>query len=99
MEIFTKYLEEKVYSELNKQVDEVFIKGLSNKGFDFINESELSNFVKSNVRCEDNIHFKEKIYFVKDIPFLLHKYNVFVNNNFKNGSIVMNANYGEYAYL
>jgi len=87
-------------SQLNKQLEDYIIDGLKRKGFEFENRLELENFIKSNCRCEDNIDYKERVYYVNDIPFFLHKYEVIqepiteYNNGFR-----MSANYGSYAYL
>jgi hypothetical protein len=87
-------------SQLNKQLEDYIIEGLKIKGFEFENRLELENFIKSNCRCEDNIDYKERVYYVNDIPFFLHKYEVIqepiteYNNGFR-----MSANYGSYAYL
>ena len=90
----------RLFSQLNKQLEDYMIEGLKRKGFDFENRIELENFIKSNCRCEDNIDFKERIYYVNDIPFFLHKYEVIQEpiTEYNNG-VRISANYGSYAYL
>ncbi len=77
-------------SIFDKKIEEKFIEGLKNKGYEFKNRFELENFVKSNCRC--TIDFTQKrVYYVNNVPFLeLHldfKNNIFNNNiNFDFGS-------------
>ena len=88
-------------SQLNKQLEDLWIEGLKRKGFEFENRMELENFIKSNCRCEDRTDIKQRTYFANDIPFFLHCYEIEMDLNpiqidreFK-----MSANYGHYAYL
>lgn len=88
-------------SELNKKLEDIMIEGLKLKGFEFKNKIELENFIKAHCRCEDNIDLKERIYFVKDIPFFLHKYEIEMDTQpfYEERKYSMTANYGRYAYL
>jgi len=86
-----------IYNKLNKKLEDLIIEGLKRKGFKFENRHELEQFIKSNCRCEDRMDIKQRTYFVNDIPFFLHLYEI---NPIKTDSdITMSANYGYYAYL
>lgn len=86
---------------LINQLDNACIEGLKRKGFEFEHPYELEMFVKERCRCEDNIHSKEKVYFVDETPFLLHKYNVEFNLDTitENGVTSISASLGEFCYL
>ncbi|NLH51836.1 MAG: hypothetical protein GX459_03195, partial [Bacteroidales bacterium] len=88
-------------SQLNKQLEDYMIEGLKRKGFEFKNRMELENFIKSNCRCEDRIDIKQRTYFVNDIPFFLHCYEIEMDLNpiKTDKEFKMSANYGRYAYL
>ena len=89
-------------SELNQQLENYMIKGLNRKGFEFKNRFELENFIKSNCRCEDRTDLKERTYFVNNIPFFLHFYEIKMDlNQITNnkGEVKMSASYGSFAYL
>ena len=89
-------------SQLNKQLEDYMIEGLKRKGFDFENRIELENFIKSNCRCEDRTDLKQRTYFVNEIPFFLHCYEIKMDLNpitNDKGEVKMSANYGSFAYL
>lgn len=88
-------------SQLNKKLEDFMIEGLVRKGFEFENRSELENFIKSNCRCEDRTDIKQRTYFVNDIPFFLHCYEIEMDLNLitTGREVKMSANYGRYAYL
>ena len=88
-------------SELNKKLEDIMIEGLKLKGFEFKNKIELENFIQAHCRCEDNVDLKERTYFVNDIPFFLHKYEMEMDTLpfYEEGKYSMTANYGRYAYL
>jgi hypothetical protein len=88
-------------SQLNKQLEDYMIEGLRRKGFEFENRIELENFIKSNCRCEDRTDIKQRTYFVNDIPFFLHCYEIDIALNpiQTDREFKMSANYGRYAYL
>ena len=69
----------KLNEMLVDKVDSYFIVGLRRKGFEFDNQAELEKFIKERCRCEDYQHKKMRKYFVDDIPFLMHDYNVDFN--------------------
>lgn len=86
---------------LCQKLDSYFIEGLRRKGFEFDNRIELEQFIKERCRCEDHTDLKERIYYVDDIPFFLHKYEIHlppvgINDD---DSCMLTANYGHYAYL
>jgi len=67
------------FRDLSEKLDNLIIKALKLKGFEFDNKIELNQFVKNNCRCEDNVDFKERTYYVHDKPFFLHKYKTEVS--------------------
>lgn len=91
----------KLSSKILTDLDNYFIDGLKTKGFEFGNRFELEEFVKENCRCEDNPFVKERVYFVKNIPFLLHKYDDGMNliTTIEEGSFGISANFGSFIYL
>lgn len=96
-----KMLVGRLSSQLNKQLEDYIIDGLKRKGFEFENRMELENFIKSNCRCEDRTDIKQRTYFVNDIPFFLHCYEIEMDLNpiTTDREVKMYANYGRYAYL
>jgi hypothetical protein len=98
---FTDDVIGRIYSETNQQLENYMIEGLKRKGFEFKNRMELENFIKSNCRCEDRKDIKQKTYFVNDIPFFLHYYEIKMDLNITindKGEVKMSANYGSFAY-
>jgi len=93
-------LTQDVICELQTQLEYYIIEGLKIKGFEFENKIELENFVKERCRRTDNIKFKEHTYYVDNIPFFLHKYEVIYEPIIEyNNTVKMHANYGYYSYL
>ena len=89
-------------SELNHRLENYIIEGLKRKGFEFENRFELENFIKSNCRREDRTDLKQRTYFVNNIPFFLHCYEIKMDLNpitNDKGEVKMLANYGSFAYL
>lgn len=89
-------------AQVNNNLEDLFIEGLKRKGFEFGNRMELENFIKHNCRCEDRFNLKQRTYFVNDIPFFLHCYEIEINpypimNDM--GEFKMSANYGYFTYL
>ena len=67
---------------------------------EYDNKSDLENFIVSRCRAEDNVDQKQKTYFVDDIPFFLHNYEIEMSNVMQEDrDYVLRANYGSYAYL
>lgn len=90
----------RLVSDLQKKLEDFIIEGLKRKGFEFDNKSDLENFIMSRCRAEDNIQEKQKTYFVDDIPFFLHNYEIQMSNVIEQDrDYVLRANYGSYAYL
>lgn len=98
--IFSEIIE-RFASLLNKQLEDYMIEGLKRKGFEFKNRTEFENFIKSNCRCEDRTDIKQRTYFVNDIPFFLHCYEMEMDLNQiqTDMELKVSANYGRYAYL
>lgn len=90
-----------ISSQLNKQLEDYIIEGLKRKGFEVENRIELEIFIKSNCRCEDRTDIKQRTYFVNDIPFFLHCYEIKMDLTpiTTDREVGMSANYGRYAYL
>ena len=95
------YVIGRLSSQLNKQLEDYMIEGLKRKGFNFQNRIELENFIKSNCRCEDRTDIKQRTYFVNDIPFFLHCYEIEMDLTpiTTDREVKMSANYGRYTYL
>lgn len=95
------FIIKKMTNELTSQLEDVFIEGLRRKGFYFKHPKYRDEFIKVRCRCEDNLHLKEKIYYVDDIPFLMHRYNFEMNFETTNSEkgITLSADYGSFAYL
>lgn len=64
----------RLHNDLNKQLEDAVIEGLKRKGFEFKHLLELETFIKERCRCADNVDLKERVYYVDNIPFFLHKY-------------------------
>lgn len=90
-----------VSENINKQMDDIIIEGLKRKGFEFKNKYDLAEFIKSNCRCVENIQLKEKIYYVNDIPFFMHRYklNIDIKTVVENGVTNFISTLGEFSYL
>ncbi len=93
-------IKSRLVSELQTKLEYYIIEGLKRKGFEFKNQSDLENFVKTRCKRVDNIKLKECVYYIDNIPFFLHKYEmtcepITENNN----GIKMSASNGLYAYL
>jgi len=89
-----------ITQNLSNRFDEIILEGLSLKGIIFGSREEAEAFIRLNCRCEDKIDLQERIYFVNDIPFLLHNYEVIyepITSN--NNGIRMSANWGYYKFL
>ena len=91
-----------IIDRLKTEIENLFIEGLKRKGFEFENRIELENFIKSNCRCEDITDIKQRTYFVNNIPFFLHCYEINMNltPTFNDkGEIKLSYNYGSYSFL
>lgn len=93
-------LQHDVISRLANEFENIFIKGISLKGFSFENRNDLELFLKTRVTCIDNVQHKERVYSIDGKPFFLHKYEVIYEPMaITDNSTTMTANYGSYAYL
>jgi len=100
MNRFETNLINKMSTELAQKMETIFIDGLQLKGYSFDNKKDLVEFVALNCRSEDFPHKYEKIYFVKNIPFLLHCYKSDfpdISNHFDGN--ILSINYGSFAFL
>jgi hypothetical protein len=88
-------------NDINTQFDNYIVEGLKRKGFVFKSKFEIESFIKSNCRCDDHYDIKERIYYVNDIPFFLHRYEIKTDLTpiTENGTIKVSAICGEFAYL
>ena len=91
----------RLFQQLQNKLEIHITEGLKRKGFEFGNKIELYKFVKRHCKVEDNIDVKERVYFVKNIPFFLHNYNTIMDfeplSTYR--KMTMSANLGSYAYL
>ena len=99
--LFIAAVLDRLSSQLNYQLEEYMIEALRRKGFEFENRMELRTFILSKCRCEDRTDIKQRTYFVNDIPFFLHCYEIKMDLNpiITDREVQMSANYGSYAYL
>ena len=96
---FLAKITRRMAERINEKLTEHFIEGLKRKGFEFKTREELENFIKSNCKCEDNVHLKQRKYFVNDIPFFIHYYEVDMNINWDSNDSIKSVSYGNYRYL
>ena len=89
-----------IISKLESKLEDYILEGLKRKGFEFENKIDLEKFVKTRCLCKDDVEFKERVYYVDNTPFFLHRYEIIYESitEYNNG-INMSANYGSYAYL
>ena len=87
--------------EVVDNLENLFIEGLKLKGYEFVNRIYLENFIINNVRCEEHQLTKERIYFVNNIPFFLHKYETVdqFNTFQEDRSYKVSINLGHYKFL
>lgn len=89
-----------ITQNLSNKFDEIILEGLSLKGIIFGSREEAESFIRLNCRCEDNIQHQQKIFYVNNIPFLLHNYEVIYEPiTSDNSGIKMSANWGTYKFL
>ncbi len=94
-------LTNKLHNDMYNQLEDAIIEGLKRKGFEFEGRIELEQFVKDHCRCEDRVDLKEKVYYVKEIPFFLWKYTPEIDFNpiIEDRRITMSAVFGNFSYL
>lgn len=92
-----------LYIDSHNKFDDYIIKGLKRKGFVFYHLAELEQFAKKRIRVEDNTIDKERIFYVDDMPFFLHKYETQMMDIDTivdiNGNISISANLGSFSFL
>lgn len=95
-----KLVIENLVDGLANKFDELLIDGLKRKGFEFDTIESTLDFVKENCRCVDYKEKEQRIYFVNDVPFMLHSYKIEMSEiDMSNNEFKINASYGSYAYL
>lgn len=95
-----QFIQNDVISRLFNQLEYLLVQGLKNKGFEFENVAQLEFFIRTRCRKEDHIELKKHIYYVDEIPFFVHYYEVvFEPITEDNNGIKITANYGRYAFL
>ena len=94
-------ISKKMAEGLTSEFDNLFINGLKLKGYEFNHPAKLHEFVKENCRCEDYPIKKTRTYFVNDIPFFVHFYEIDFNYDISQTetNTTLTANYGHYKYL
>ena len=96
----TQQLTEQIINDLNNKFDEIIIEGLRLKGYSFDAFEELSIFIKENCICADYFPTKQKTFYVKGVPFLLHDYNQIIEPiDYTTRETKITATYGSYKYL
>jgi|GEM_PF-2692781 len=92
---------QRLADELRRQMDDVVIEGLERKGFEFKHRGEMEIFIRERCHCEDNIAFKQRIYFVDKEPFLFYDYSADPNLKFDHddNKVMISASAGKYRYL
>ena len=90
-----------ISNDLNKQLEDYVIEGLKIKGFEFKHKNKLEAFLKERCTCEDNVHLKERVYYVDNIPFFLHNYKIepLQMPSTTDRGYKLTVNLGTYAYL
>jgi len=82
------------------RMDEIIVNALARKGFVFKTKQEIEFFLIKNGRCEDNKELQHRIYYINDIPFLLHNYKTEIQNPLDGSDgYKMKADLGSFAYL
>lgn len=92
--------------KLNIKIDNLFLEGLSRKGFIFDSINELKYYLERNPRkiycTEIESYFDiQTTYWYESTPFLLHKRNKFYDLSIKHDSHYssFHISAGEFAYL
>lgn len=87
-------------SSLNSKIENIFIEGLKRKNYAFLSRRELIPFIEKHCRCEDNIVHQEKVYYVNDIPFLIHQYKYEIGPVLEvNRVVTFSASAGSYSFV
>ena len=86
----------KICKELQNKIEMCFIEGLKLKGFTFENRLDLEEFIRTRCKKVDNPLLQEHIYYIDDIPFFLHNYELVGSLNILEKNSI---NFGSYSYL
>ena len=84
---------------MNDELDEVIVKGLKRKGFEFNSMKELSEFIKERGRIEVAADSENKTYYIDEIPFLICIPNADHSFNFAVDYSTINYTIGQFSYL
>ena len=94
---------EKLTRCISDNLYHIIEEALKRKGYKFKDRYELKTFVERHCRGEHNPHVREKVFFVNNEPFLLHKYNDFptavINTEIIEGEFRVAIDAGEFYYL
>ena len=87
--------------DVHHKLDDLIIEGLKRKGFAFGSNIQLETFVKHRCRCMDHATNKERTFYVDDVPFFLHKYELSMDFKpvYDGGNVSISADLGYYAFL
>ena len=102
-EIQSKYAmnqaKSKVLSMINSKLDDYLLKGLNKKGYEFENLDDLKTFIQEHCSMTDDVQIKQRIFYVKKVPFFLHNYEPIIKIEEKKKWFTASASIGTYAYL
>jgi hypothetical protein len=77
-----KKKEQKLIEKIKEAQNNIFVEGLKRKGFEFQNNEDLSEFIKSHCIRQDEFDSRLVTYFVKGVAFLnIEPFNIFANTN------------------
>lgn len=69
-------MEEEIINSITENIsnkfDDIFLQGLSKKGYNFINKQQATLFVIENCFCAKSLETNQTTYYVKNEPFLLY---------------------------
>ncbi len=91
----------KLSDDINNQVEKFMIEGLERKGFVFTKKfplerkMEIERFVNMRCSCADYTDIKERVYSVDGIDFMVHKYDIGIEQH----GTTITAKTGGYYYL
>lgn len=95
MSIQNELIVEKMTLSIKKSLDEIVIQGLKNHGYTFNDIDSLIEFIKKNCQLRETIDSNDKIYYVKEKPFLLYRKSYELEFNKES----MVASVGSYRYI
>jgi hypothetical protein len=93
-------ISKEITNSFNSEFESLIIQGLKLKGFEFENKNEIELFIQTRCNRVNNIQEQRYIYYVDNIPFLLHSYKIDYSSFFQiNDLTTITANYGSYSFL